>query len=137
MLPYLVTLLISQLPPCCHSATLIYFVILKTPKNIMATELKINDLPIEMFVEVFKYLNIDEIAFRYTEICIHWRENIALHILAPEIIRQAKSNPSYKKLLEKNQWTEECEDVEMLIYIYNKTINPITSKFIFFGYVLQ
>ena len=94
------------------------------------TELQINDLPIEMFVEVFKYLNRHEIAVRYTEICIHWRENIALHILAPEIIRQAEANPSFKKLLEKNQWTEECEDVEMLIYIYNKTINPITSKFI-------
>ena len=102
----------------------------------MASKLKINDLPIEMFVEVFKYLNIHEIAFRYTEICIHWRENIALHILAPEIKRQAKANPSFKKLLEKNQWTEECEDVEMLIYIYNKTINPITSKFSF-GHVLQ
>ena len=100
----------------------------------MATELQINDLPIEMFVEVFKYLNIHEIAFRYTEICIHWRENIALHILAPEIIRQADSNPSYKKLLEKNQWTEECEDVEMLIYLYNKTINPITSKFLVYSW---
>ena len=55
-------------------------------KKIMAEKQKeFNDLPIEMFVEVFKYLDIDEIAFRYTEICIHWRENIALHILAPEI----------------------------------------------------
>ena len=97
----------------------------------MATEPQINDLPIEMFVEVFKYLNIHQVAFRYTEICIHWRENIALHILAPEIIRQAEANPSFKKLLEKNQWTEESDDVEMLIYIYNKTINPITSQFIF------
>ena len=89
-----------------------------------------NDLPIEMFVEVFKYFNIHQVAFRYTEICIHWRENIALHILAPEIIRQAEANPSFKKLLEKNQWTEECEDVEMLIYIYKK-MATITSKFIF------
>ena len=97
----------------------------------MATELQINDLPIKIFVKVFKYLKINQIAFRYTEICIHWRENIALHILAPEIIRQAEANPSFKKLLEKNQWTEECEDVEMLIYIYNKTLNPITSEFIF------
>ena len=110
-------------------------------KNVLATEPKINKLPIEMFVEVFKHLNVHQVAFRYTEICIQWRENIALHILAPEIIRQAKSNPSFKKLLEKNQWTEECEDVEMLIYIYNKTINRIygplrTSKFIF-GHVLQ
>ena len=96
----------------------------------MATELQINNLPIEMFVEVFKYLDMHQIAFRHTEICLHWRENIALHILAPEIIRQADSNPSFKKLLEKNQWTEECEDVEMIISIYNKTINPISSKFI-------
>ena len=97
------------------------------------TELQINDLPIEMFVEVFKYLDKNQIAFGYTKICIQWRENIALHILAPEIIRQAEANPSFKKLLEKNQWTEECEDVEMLIYIYNKTINPITSEFIFWA----
>ena len=96
----------------------------------------INDLPDEMLVEIFQYLNVHEIAFRYTEICIHWRENIALHILAPEIIRQADSNPSFKKLLEKNQWTEECEDVDMIIYIYNKNLNPITSNFIFFGSVL-
>ena len=99
--------------------------------DIMASKPQINDLPIEMLVEVLSHLDIDEIAFRYTEICIHWRQNIALHILAPEIIRQAEANPSFKKLLEKNQWTEECEDVEMLIYIYNKTINPITSKLIF------
>ena len=100
--------------------------------DIMVSKPQINDLPIEMFVEVFKYLDIHHIAFRYTEICIHWRENIALHILAPEIIRQADSNPSFKKLLEKNQWTEECEDVEMLIYIYKKmATNPITSEFIF------
>ena len=109
---------------------------MKKPKNIVATEPQINDLPIEMFVEVFKYLDIHEIAFRYTEICIHWRENIALHILAPEIIRQAEANPRFKKLLEKNQWTVESDDVEMLIYIYNKTINPITSEFIF-GHVMQ
>ena len=96
----------------------------------MATQRQINDLPVEMFVEVFKHLNIDEIAFKHTEVCIQWRENIALHILAPEIIRQAEANPSFKKLLEKHQWTEECEDVELLIYIYNTTINPITSKFI-------
>ena len=92
----------------------------------------INDLPDEMLVEIFQYLNVHEIAFRYTEIYRHWRENIALHILAPEIIRQADSNPSFKKLLEKNQWTEECEDVEMIIYIYKKmATNPITSEFIF------
>ena len=91
-----------------------------------------NDLPTEMAVEVFKYLNIHEIAFRYTEVCIHWRENIAIHILAPEIIRQADSNPNFKKLLEKNGWTtEESEDVEMLIYIYKKITNPITSQFSF------
>ena len=102
------------------------------PRGEMAAKQKeFNDLPTEMVVEVFKYVNIHEIAFRYTEICIHWRENIALHILAPEIIRQAEANPSFKKLLEKNGWTEECDDVEMLIYIYNKTINPITSEFIF------
>ena len=88
-----------------------------------------NDLPTEMFVEVFKYLNVHQVAFRYTKICLHWRENIALHILAPEIIRQAEANPSFKKLLEKNGWTEECDDVEMLIYIYNKTYNPLKSKF--------
>ena len=107
----------------------------KKPKNLVTSELQINDLPIEMFVEVFKYLDIDEIAFRYTEICIHWRENIALHILAPEIIRQAEANPSFKKLLEKNQWTGECKDIEMFICIYKK-MATITSKFIF-GHVLQ
>ena len=56
----------------------------------------INDLPDEMLVEIFQYLNIHDIAFRYTEICMHWRENIALHILAPEIIRQAEANPGFK-----------------------------------------
>ena len=102
----------------------------------MATELQINDLPIEMFVEVFKYVDIHQIAFRYTEICIHWRENIALHILAPEIIRQAEANPSFKKLLEKNQWTEESDDVEMQICIYRK-MATITSKFSFGGLAMS
>ena len=94
----------------------------------MSAKLHFNDLPIELFVEVFKNLKLNDIAFRYLKICTHWRGNIALHMLAPEIGRQARSNPNFKKLIKKKGWTDDCEDVELLVCIYNQTMNPITSE---------
>ena len=87
----------------------------------------INDLPIEMFLEVFQYLSLRQ-SIRYSTVCRHWRESIALHILAPEILRLTASNPAFKNLLEKNGWSEECSDTELLLLIYNKMMNPITSE---------
>ena len=97
----------------------------------MATEPKINDLPIEMFVEVFKHLNIDEIAFKHTEVCIQWRENIALHILAPELVRISAMDKRFKSLLEKNNWTEDCKDIDLILSFYDK-YDYYTSKTMFF-----
>ena len=91
---------------------------------------EINDLPEEMLLEVFQYLNFshDRLLMQYSKICVHWREIIARYIVAPRIAQVASSNVEFKKLLEKNGWTEECVDAEMLHFIYNKTMNPITSK---------
>ena len=92
-----------------------------------------NDLPVEMQVHIFQFLNVHDCVTEYTKTCSLWREVIALHILAPELIQIANINLVFKSHLEKHNWTEDCEDVEMLIYIYNKTINPITSEFIFWA----
>ena len=92
--------------------------------------MEINDLPEEMLLEVFEYLNFShhQLLMQYSKICCHWREIIARHIVAPRIARVATSNDKFKKLIEKNGWTEECNDTELLLFIHHKTMNPVTSK---------
>ena len=91
---------------------------------------EINDLPEEMLLEVFQYLNLshDRLFMQYSKICVHWREIIARYIVAPRIAQVASSNVEFKKVIEKNGWTEECNDAELILLIYHKTMNPITSK---------
>ena len=99
---------------------------------------EINDLPEEMLLEVFQYLNFshDRLLMQYSKICVHWREIIARYIVAPRIARVASANVELKKLIEKNGWTEECNDTELLLFIHHKTMNPVTSKLLtaFFHY---
>ena len=92
--------------------------------------MEINDLPEEMLLEIFEYLNFShyQLLMQYSKICVHWREIIARHIVAPRIARVATSNDKFKKLIEKNGWTEECDDTELLLFIHHKTMNPVTSK---------
>ena len=101
-----------------------------TMEHEMAVDGGINELPEEMLLEVFKYLNLDnhQLIKKYTEICVHWRETIALGIVAPRIARVASSNVEFKKLIGKNGWTEECNDTELLLFIHHKTMNTVTSK---------
>ena len=87
----------------------------------------INDLPLEMLLEVFKYLSLDE-TLRCSKICLHWRETIARHIVVPEMLRHAESYPSLKNLWEKKGWTEECYETELIFKLYNITLNPTACK---------
>ena len=92
--------------------------------------LGINDMPPEIFIEIFKFLSKRESVMKFPSVCLHWRHNIARHIMAPEINRKAEGNHYYEKLLEKHGWTGNCDETEMIIRIYHM-INPITSELLY------
>ena len=94
----------------------------------MADEPKeFNDLPIEMQIYIFQFLSVHECVTEYAKTCSLWRENIALHILAPELLRIAAINQRFKSNLEKNKWTEHCEDIDLILSLYDK-YDYYTSK---------
>ena len=98
--------------------------------TLKAEPLQFNDLPVEMQVHIFQFLSVNDCVTEFTKTCSLWREVIALHILAPDLIRIANINPFFKSHLEKNNWTDDCEDVDMILSFYDK-YDYYTSKKIF------
>ena len=83
----------------------------------LALPMSINDLPLEDFLEVFRYISLDEAVTTCTRVCMQWQEAIALHIVAPTIRGLTRSNPHYKTFLEKKGWNEESNDIVTLLYL--------------------
>ena len=91
---------------------------------IMATSssentMSINDLPLEDFLEVFNYISLDEAVTSCSNVCVQWKEAIALHIVAPKIPGLARSNLEFKTFLEKKGWNQESNDVEKILSFYH------------------
>ena len=80
----------------------------------------INDLPVEMFQYILQFLNLHETVTIYSKTCVHWKETIALHILSPEILSLAQHNGWFKKIIEKEGWTEDCNNTDFILQIYGK-----------------
>ena len=73
-----------------------------------------NDLPLEMFTYIFKFLNLHEAVTIYSKTCVQWKETIALHVLSPEILKLAQSNTMFKKTIEQDGWTKDTNDPDFL-----------------------
>ena len=86
----------------------------------------INDLPAELFLEIFKYLSLNE-SLKCIKICTYWRKLIAIHIVGPQLLLLRETGQHFKDYLEKNGWTENCNDADLLLEMYDVT-NSITSK---------
>ena len=96
------------------------------------------DLPVEMLVHIFQFVGIHECVTEYTKTCNLWREVIALHILEPELERVANMHRGFKSLLEKQSWTQDCDDIDLILRFYDdydyyssKFFSPMYIKFNF------
>ena len=84
----------------------------------LALPMSINDLPLEDFLEVFNYISLDEAVTSCSNVCVQWKEAIALHVLAPKIRGLTRSNLEFKTFLEKKGWNQESNDVEKILSLY-------------------
>ena len=96
-------------------------------KSSAKNSMSINDLPLEDFLEVFRYISLDEAVTSCSNVCVQWKEAIALHIVAPKIRGLARSNLEFKTFLEKKGWNEESNDVEKILSLYD-IYNLFSSK---------
>ena len=79
---------------------------------------RIDDLPIEMILEIFKNLTLQEIVFTCSKTSTKWRETCAVFILRPKLLKLARVNGKFRRENEEDGWTEECEDID-LISVHN------------------
>ena len=97
----------------------------------LSLPMSINDLPLEDFLEVFNYISLDEAVTSCSNVCVQWKEAIALHIVAPNIRGLTRSNLEFKTFLEKKGWTEESENVEKILSLHYRVdiSNFFSSKY--------
>ena len=86
----------------------------------MASNTRINDLPIEMLLEIFESLSLHELVVNVSKTCLQWREIITQFILRPKILRLAKVNKAFKKNIEEDGWTEDSNDTDLILSLYQK-----------------
>ena len=93
--------------------------------------MSINDLPLEDFLEVFNYISLDEAVTSCSNVCVQWKEAIALHIVAPNIRGLTRSNLEFKTFLEKKGWNQESQDVEKILSLHYRVdiSNFFSSKY--------
>ena len=84
----------------------------------LALPMSINDLPLEDFLEVIRYISLDEAVTTCAMVCMPWREAIVLHVLAPKIRELTRSNLEFKTFLEKKGWNQESQDVEKILSLH-------------------
>ena len=90
-------------------------------KQIMVTS--IEDLPKEVLVQIFSFLNFNDIADNCLWTCIRWYDVIADFFLKRYINKIAKTNEDMKISLLENGWLfdpRECIDGELIVSLFEK-----------------
>ena len=91
--------------------------------------MNINDLPVQEFLHIFEFLNLHEAVTVYSKTCMYWKETIALDILSPKIYSLAQKNPRFKVAIERQGWTEDCKEPELILLLFT-TYDYYSSKYI-------
>ena len=77
-------------------------------------------MPVEMILEIFENLSLDELVVNSSKTCLQWRYIIGHFILAPKILRLANVNGIFKKEITEDGWTEESNDTDLILSLYQK-----------------
>ena len=79
----------------------------------------INDyLPMEMLMEIFEKIDLHCLVVSCSKTCMQWKENIVQHILGPNVLKLASVNEKFKRNIEKNGWSEDETDTELILSLY-------------------
>ena len=80
----------------------------------------IHVLPTEMILKIFENLTLYQTVVNCSKTCIRWREIVALFVLRPKLLKLSKANHKFRMDAEYQGWTEECENVELILSLYIK-----------------
>ena len=57
----------------------------------------IHDLPTEILVMIFEYLNLHELVSTTSQTCMRWRGTISSFVVRPKLLNLAKTNLMFKR----------------------------------------
>ena len=88
--------------------------------------LTIESLPVEVLIDIFEQLSLKD-ALTCSRVCRKWKNLVAQFLLASFLRKIAKSSESINANFHEEGWTENCEDVDLIINVYNKFIRALIS----------
>ena len=80
----------------------------------------VDQLPMEVLVLIFKFLNLSDIFENCSNTCKIWREIIAQFFLQPYLKILTRLDSDLRDKLHDNGWTEQCFDNDFLYETYEK-----------------
>ena len=90
----------------------------------------IQDLPAEVMVLIFKYLEFTDIGENCAKTCLKWKAFAAQFFVGPHILKLSKYNEHLKNYLLKEGWTEDNNSTDLLIELYEKFVRFPKGKWI-------
>ena len=90
-------------------------------------ETTINDLPTEMVLEILGKLGLHEVVVKCSKTCVRWRQLISRFVLGPKILRLTRVNETFKREIEKDGWTKDCDNM----FSFYKKFEYLSSECIF------
>ena len=82
-----------------------------------------NDLPIEMQLMILENISLHELVVNSSKVSLQWREIIAQFILGSKVMRLANVNGNFKRDIEKDGWSQEANESELIMSLYQKYAN--------------
>ena len=83
--------------------------------NLEQADTKIHDLPTEILVMIFEYLNLHELVSTTSQTSMRWRGTISSFAVRPKLLNLAKTNLMFKRDIEGKGWTEKCVDIGLVL----------------------
>ena len=85
----------------------------------------IESFPDEVLVSIFKYLSkfdIDNCA----NTCLRWKRVVVFYFFNQHLCKVAKKYKEFKDAFDKEGWTEECLNEDLIIRIYKETYSGVS-----------
>ena len=79
----------------------------------------IHDIPIEILVLIFEYLNLSDIEF-CLKTCYRWKDIIAQYFMKPHLQMFGILDEDIEDLLYEEGWTCDCNNTDFIVSLYEK-----------------
>ena len=84
---------------------------------------EIRALPEEMLLFTLKKASLQDAVLNLSKVSVQWKDIVALDILKPAILKLANRNKQFMEEIERNRWTKDCKDSDLILSLYGKYQN--------------